>query len=90
MSSPPQQDSDLPLTPSKDLAQIFTRHDWEALPPLQPPPPLTTPVTRIVTTWANVESCSTVEECKDRVRQVQKIHMESRKLPDIEHKLVKK
>ncbi|XP_054260299.1 peptidoglycan-recognition protein LF-like [Macrosteles quadrilineatus] len=74
-----------PPPPDATVATVFSRYDWGAIPPRKTLPPLTTPVTKVVTSWAHVEPCLTVDECKQRVREIQKKQMEEDKLDDIEY-----
>lgn len=49
---------------------------------------LNLPVSNVVTSWTETDPCTTRAECIKIVKAIQKDHMETRGLPDIEFKQV--
>lgn len=66
---------------------IISREEWGALPPQRDPHPLQHPIKNIVITFKTETSvCFTREECMQRMRELQKYHMEEESLSDIPFK----
>lgn len=73
-------------TPEKPkTAKFIRRADWGAKPPKWIKA-LVTPINKVVLTWTETEPCSTEEECKAKVREIQLEHMKEEGVPDIKHK----
>ncbi|XP_054261657.1 peptidoglycan-recognition protein SC2-like [Macrosteles quadrilineatus] len=64
---------------------IITRGQWGAEKPLKEGEPIEGEVSTLVLKFTQTQTCSTKKDCIERVKEVQKRHMEEEGLPDIQH-----
>lgn len=76
-------------TSAKRLAKqvnIITREWWRARNPLRLPPPLLPPITDVYCCFSGTPSCDNSRKCSQIVKHLQKFHMYTKKMHDIQYR----